>query len=160
MQFAAAAVSAYGSIYSARAQQSMYNAQAAQEKIAGRSRAIGYKQQAADALANMNQTLAAVVARAAVGGDPTSGSPLAVQKYALREGVTEYHTAKDNAVLAVENANYQANLYRQAGRTAMVSGYINAAGSLAMGAAQQNQVGWPKWTSSQQVAPAMGGTIE
>ncbi len=151
MQFAAAAVAAAGAIYSARQQQNMYNAQAAQQKVAGRSQAIAYKQQAADALANLNETLSAITARAAVGGDPSSGSPLSLQKYALREGASEYHTAKDNAVLAVENANFQANIYRQAGKTAMVSGYISAGADVFGGVAKQNEVGWPEWSKSQQI---------
>jgi len=160
MQFAAAAVMAVGSIAAGRAQKAAYNAQAAQAKIRGKMQAIKYKQQAADTMARLNQTLASTVARAAVGQDPTSGSALSLQNYALREGASEIGTSKDNAILSVENANYQADIYRRAGNAAMTSAYINAAGSLAGGVAKQNQVGWPSLSmgpSSGQFAGAPAG---
>ena len=111
-------------------------------------------------MARLNQTLASTVARAAVGQDPTSGSALSLQNYALREGASEIGTSKDNAILSVENANYQADIYRRAGNAAMTSAYINAAGSLAGGVAKQNQVGWPSLSmgpSSGQFAGAPAG---
>jgi hypothetical protein len=72
------AVSAFGAISSARAQQKQYNAQAAQAKIQGRTQAIQYKQQGADVLRNINETLAMTTARAGQFGDPTLGSALSI----------------------------------------------------------------------------------
>ena len=60
--------SAIGTISAGKAQQQAYNSQAAQAVIKGRSQAIAYKQQGADVLRNLNQNLAAIVARAAAGG--------------------------------------------------------------------------------------------
>lgn len=148
MQLASAAFSAVGSIVQARQQKAMYDAQAAQARIAGRMKATEYKMQAAAALQNLNETLAATVARGAVGQDPLSGSAMSLQNYAFREGISETAQAKDNAVMAVENANYQASIYRQAGKNAMTVGYINAAGAMAGGYAKQNEVGFPDWASS------------
>ena len=148
MQLAAAAVSAVGAMYAAKQQKAMYDAQAAQQKIQGRIKATEYKQQAAAALQNLNENLSTTIARGALGMDPLSGSALAMQKYAMREGISETAQAKDNAILAVENANYQANIYRQAGQMTMTAGLINATGTLAGGYAKQSEVGFPKWASA------------
>jgi hypothetical protein len=50
-------VSAAGQISAGRTQQRMYNAQAEQARIQGRSQAIAYKQQGAAVLRNLNETL-------------------------------------------------------------------------------------------------------
>ena len=70
-----AGVSALGQISAGAAQKRQYQMQAEQAELRGRSEAIAYKQQGADALRNLNETLAAIISRSAAGGvDPTSGS--------------------------------------------------------------------------------------
>ena len=70
--------------------------------LKGRSEAIAYKQQGADALRNLNETLAAIIARAGFGEvDPASGSAATMQMFALSEGSMEAAIAQDNAVLAL-----------------------------------------------------------
>jgi hypothetical protein len=87
----------------------MYNAQAEQAKIQGRSQAISYKQQGAMVLRNLNETLASTIALAGAGNvDPTSGSARVMQEFARAEAFAEYGTALDNAVLAKEGAAAQA----------------------------------------------------
>lgn len=134
MQMALAAVSAAGSISAGRTQQRMYNAQAEQAKIQGRSQAIAYKQQGAAVLRNLNETLASTIALAGAGNiDPTSGSARVMQDFARAEAFAEYGTALDNAVLAREGAATQAQIFRAAGRAAFTTGVINAAGTLGEG---------------------------
>lgn len=130
----AAAVSAAGSISAGITQQRMYNAQAEQAKIQGRSQAISYKQQGAMVLRNLNETLASTIALAGAGNvDPTSGSARIMQEFAQAEAFAEYGTALDNAVLAKEGAAAQAQIYRMGGRAAFQQGVINAAGTLGQG---------------------------
>jgi hypothetical protein len=137
MQIALAAFSAIGTMAAAKQQQAMYNEQAAQAKIQGRTQAIQYKQQGADVLRNMNETLAMTTARAGQFGDPTLGSALALQKFALSEGYGEYGTSIDNSELALAGAAAQASIYRQAGRTARMTGYVQAAGTMGEGINRQ-----------------------
>ena len=128
------AVSAAGQISAGRTQQRMYNAQAEQAKIQGRSQAIAYKQQGAMVLRNLNETLASTIAMAGAGSvDPTSGSARVMQDFARAEAYAEYGTALDNAVLAKEGAAAQAQVYRMAGRAAFQTGIINATGALGQG---------------------------
>lgn len=136
------AISAAGQIYSGMAQKASYDSQAAQAKVQGRSNAIAYRQQGADVLRNLNQTLAAGVAAAGAGGiDPTSGSARVIQNFARAEAYGEYGTALDNATLAREGAKTQAQIYRQAGKAAMIGGMFNAVGTIAGGMYQQQQLG-------------------
>lgn len=128
------AVSAAGQISAGRTQQRMYNAQAEQAKIQGRSQAIAYKQQGAMVLRNLNETLASTIAMAGAGNvDPTSGSARVLQDFARAEAYAEYGTSLDNAVLAKEGAAAQAQIFRMAGRAAFQTGIINATGALGQG---------------------------
>ena len=138
MQMALGAVSAIGQMRAARSQQQMYNAQAEQAKIQGRSKAIAYKQQGAMVLRNLNETLASTIALAGAGNiDPTSGSARVMQDFARAEAYAEYGTALDNAVLAKEGAAAQAQVFRMAGRAAYQTGVINAVGALGQGIQRQ-----------------------
>jgi len=128
------AISAAGSISAGRTQQLAYNAQAEQARIQGRSQAIAYKQQGANVLRNLNETLASTIAMAGAGNvDPTSGSARIMQDFARAEAYAEYGTALDNAVLAREGAAAQAQVYRMAGRAAFQTGVVNAIGALGQG---------------------------
>ena len=132
------AVSAAGQISAGRTQQRMYNAQAEQAKIQGRSQAIAYKQQGAMVLRNLNETLASTIAMAGAGAiDPTSGSARVMQDFARAEAYAEYGTALDNAVLAKEGAAAQAQVFRMAGRAAYQTSVINAVGALGQGIQRQ-----------------------
>jgi hypothetical protein len=114
-----------------RAQAASYEQQAQQAELKGRSEAIAYKQQGSEALQRLNETLAAIVARAGAGGvDPTSGSAQTVAMYAMSQGATEAAMAQDNQALALGEATQQAGIYRSAGRTAQLSANVSAAASL------------------------------
>lgn len=114
-----------------RAQAASYEQQAQLAELKGRSEVIAYKQQGADALQRLNETLAAIVARAGAGGvDPTSGSAQTVAMYAMSQGATEAAIAEDNQALALGEATQQAGIYRSAGRTAQLSANVSAAASL------------------------------
>ena len=138
------AVSAVGQLSAGAAQQEQYNAQAAQAKLKGRSEAIAYKQQGADVLKKLNENMASIVAGAAAGGVvANTGSAAGLQRYSMKEGVREFNIAKDNAVLAEGMASHQADIYRRAGRTAMLSGIVGAVGAIGTGYYQQRTLGMP-----------------
>lgn len=129
---AAMGTSVAGTVGSARAakqagaaQQQQYNAQAAQTQMQGRSQAIAYRQQGADVLRSLNETLAATIAIAGAGNiDPTSGSARVLQEYARAEAASEFGTAQENAILATAGATAQAGIYRQAGSSAYSAGIM------------------------------------
>ena len=127
--FAMSAISALQQVKAGQQQQAMYNQQAAQAAIQGRTQAINYKQQAADVLRRMNETLATTVARAGQFGDAIGGSALALQKFAESEGSREFGTSIDNSQLALAGAATQASIYQQSGSIARTTGNINAIGS-------------------------------
>ncbi len=118
-------------LYAGKKQQKMYNKQAAEAQIRGRSEAIAYKQKGANALSMLNETLAAITARAGAGGvDPTSGSAATLQSYAMGEGVREFNIAADNSILALGQASAQAGIYRSSGKLARLNSYVTAIGQI------------------------------
>ena len=140
-QLGLAGVSALGQISAGAAQKRQYQMQAEQAELRGRSEAIAYKQQGADALRNLNETLAAVISRSAAGGvDPTSGSAATMQMFALSEGAREKQIAQDNAIMALGQASTQAAIYQSAGSTAQLSSYVSAAGTLGQGGYRYGQL--------------------
>jgi len=140
-QLFSAGVSALGQISAGAAQKRQYQMQAEQAELRGRSEAIAYKQQGADALRNLNETLAAIISRSAAGGvDPTSGSAATMQMFAVSEGAREKQIAQDNAIMALGQASTQAGIYQSAGRAAQLSSYVSAAGTLGQGAYRYGQL--------------------
>ena len=134
-------ISAVGTLAAGAAQKRQYDQQAAQADLRGRSEALAYKQQGVAALRNLNETLAAIVSRSASGGvDPTSGSALTLQRFALAEGAREKSISQDNQALALGQASMQAGIYRSAGRTAQLNSYVSAAGTIGSGAYRYGQV--------------------
>lgn len=131
---ATTAISAMSQAKAGRQQQAMYDAQAADALMKGRSEAIAYKQQGADVLRNLNENLAAIIARSSAGGVlPTSGSAATTALFGMAEGAREYHQAQDNAVMAEGQAASQAHQYRMAGRAAKETGQVNALSTVAQG---------------------------
>ena len=140
-QLALAGVSAAGTVMSGMAQQQQYKMQAEQAELRGRSEAIAYKQKGADALRNLNETLAAIISRSASGGvDPTSGSAATLQQYAMGEGIREFNIAADNASMALGQASAQAGIYKSAGQSAMLSSLVSAGGAVGQGAYRYGQL--------------------
>jgi len=114
-----------------RAQQASYEQQAEQAELRGRSEAIAYKQKGSEALKRLNETLAAIVARAGAGGvDPTSGSAATIQQFSMGEGIEEFNIAADNAAIALGEGYTQGGIYRSAGATAQKTADLAAMGSL------------------------------
>lgn len=130
----ATAISASQQAESGMQQKRLYDAQAADALMKGRSEAIAYKQQGADVLRNLNENLAAIIARSSAGGVlPTSGSAATTALFGMAEGAREYHQAQDNAVTAEGQAASQAHQYQMAGLAAKETGQINALGTIAQG---------------------------
>jgi hypothetical protein len=123
------------------AQQASYERQAEQAELRGRSEAIAYKQKGSEALKRLNETLAAIVARAGAGGvDPTSGSAVTVQQFAMGEGIEEFNIAADNAALALGEGYTQGGIYRSAGSTAKKTADVAALGSVGEAAYMAGQL--------------------
>ena len=140
-QLALTAVQVGATLAAGAAQKRQYAEQARQARIRGRSEAIAYKQRGADALRNLNETLAAIISRGAAGGiDPTSGSAATLQRFAMGEGVREFNVAADNAIMALGQASTQAGIYKQAGQAAQLSSFVGAAGTLGQGAYRYGQL--------------------
>ncbi len=124
-----------------RAQQASYEQQAAQAELRGRSEAIAYKQKGSEALKRLNETLAAIVARAGAGGvDPTSGSAVTVQQFAMGEGIDEFNIAADNAAMALSEGYTQGGIYRSAGATAQKTADVAAMGGVGEAAVMYGQL--------------------
>jgi len=132
---------AYSQIQEGKAEDRMYDAKASDEIMKGRSEAIGYKQQGADVLRNLNENFAAIIARASAGGvDATSGSAATTALFGQAEAAGEYFTAADNAILAENQATIQADQYTMAGDEAKRSARVGALTTLASGAFQYGQL--------------------
>jgi hypothetical protein len=134
MLLASTAMSAIGQIQAGKAQKQMYDAQAADAKMKGRSQAIAYKQQGADVLRNLNENLAAIIARSSAGNvDAASGSAAVTQLFGMSEAAREKHIAADNAIMAEGYGEMQAHQYQMAGRAAQKTAMFNAMGTIAQG---------------------------
>lgn len=135
---AAAAASGYAGIQAAKAKKNMYDAEARMVEKQATIKANNSKQQAINVLKNMNAVMASNIARGGSGNmDPfSSGDSVDIVNTAsLRDGVTDFTIARDNATMALKMGKYQADNYRYAGKAAVASAktmaVINVASSVA-----------------------------
>jgi hypothetical protein len=129
-------VGAIGDIEAGQAQKRQYNLQAQQSTIEGQRKAIQYEQRSNDVLRRRLQANAALAARAYAGGvDPFSGSPDIVRAANDTVAGREYARLLEDADAAIRGGSFQAELYREAGRTAERTAYFRAASKLGSAAA-------------------------
>jgi hypothetical protein len=140
MFLASTAISAMGRMQSGQREAELYDAKTADAITKGRMEAIAYKQQGADVLANMNETLAAIITRAAMGGDATSGSAAVMQTYTTAEGSREFAQSADNATGALGQAYSQAEQYQMAGSAAKSAAAWDAIGIVSSGLFRYGQL--------------------
>lgn len=141
MQLATGIMSAAGRLSAGSAEQRQYEGKAKEAELRGRMEALAYKQKGVDALRNLNETLAAITARAAAGGvDATSGSARTIAEYAQGEGIREANIAADNAAMAIGQASAQAYNYREAGYAAKQTATTQAIGTLFTSAYRYGQL--------------------
>ncbi len=134
-------LSAMGQISAGRAERERYQKEADLADLRGRTEALAYKDKGNEILFNLNNTLAAIIARSAAGGvDPTSGSAAVVAAASTADGITEANIAADNAILAIEQASEQADIYRKAGDTAYKTSLIKAVGTIGQSAYRYGQL--------------------
>ena len=134
-------LSAMGQISAGRAERERYQKEADLADLRGRTEALAYKDKGNEILSNLNNTLAAIIARSAAGGvDPTSGSAAVVAAASTADGITEANIAADNAILAIEQASEQADIYRKAGDTAYKTSLIQAVGTIGQSAYRYGQL--------------------
>lgn len=126
---AAAAGSAYMGIQGAKAQKKMYDAQAKQVELQATQKANNSKQQAVNVLKKLNSVMATNVAKGGAGNlDPYSSgdSTDIINTASLRDGVTDFTIARDNATMALKMGKYQADNYRFAGKVAVQQAKMSA----------------------------------
>jgi hypothetical protein len=129
-------VSAIGDIQAGQAQKRQYNLQAQQSTLEGQRKAIQYEQRSNDVLRRRLQANAALAARAYAGGiDPFSGSPDVVRAANETAAGKEFSRLLEDADAAMRSGAFQAELYREAGRTAERTSYFRAATRLGSAAA-------------------------
>jgi hypothetical protein len=141
---AAAVIGAYGQYQAGRTQDKLYQAQAQQVEIQGRTEAIRARQEGLKTLTSIQRTISTINARGAAGSiDPMSGSAGSLQTYALREGYTEFDISQENAKLASASAGFQANIYRASGAAAKQAGLYQAIGTVGGAGLSYSMAGGP-----------------
>lgn len=150
LALAAAVVGAIGSLKQGSAQKAMYDAQAAQTMVQARSNviksraeALKYKQEGVRTLDKIRKTIATVGTRGAAGSiDPFSGSTGNLQVNIFDQGFRDFSINKDNTDIARANmtiiqksAEYQAGIYRAAGKQAKQNAMFEAVTQVAMAGA-------------------------
>jgi hypothetical protein len=125
------AFSAVSQIQAGQEQRRQYELQAQQTQVESQRRAIQYGQKSNDVLRRRIQANAAIAARAYAGGvDPFSGSPDIVRAANDTAAGREYASLLQDADAALRGGALQAELYKQAGRTAERTAMFQAATKL------------------------------
>jgi hypothetical protein len=132
---AQSAISAVGQYKAGKAAEANYKSQANMAEFQGRSQAIAYKQKGVEALDGLVRSNASINAAAGAGLVQVNltGSAATIKTANQRFGVSNFNTAKRNAVMATEMAGMQANIYRAAGKSAAQAGLYSAIGTLGKG---------------------------
>lgn len=144
LAIAAAIIGAVGQYQAGKSQEKIYQAQAQQEEIKGRTEAIRSRAEGVKTLDAIRRTMSTINARGAAGAiDPMSGSAGSLQTYALREGYTEFDISQENAKLAAASAGFQANIYRASGAAARQAGMYQAIGTIGQAGMSYGQTGGP-----------------
>ena len=131
-----AVAGAYGEIEAGKAQKYQYGLQAQQTEVESQRKAIQYGQRSNDVLRRRLEANAAIAARAYAGGvDPFSGSPDIVRAANDTASGREYARLLEDADAALRGGMLQAELYREAGSTALRTSYFRAAAKLGSAAA-------------------------
>lgn len=140
---AMSAVSAVGQIKAGNAANAQYKGMANVAEFQGRNDAIRYKQQGVKSLDGLVRSNAAVNAAAGAGlvRVDLTGSAGRVQQANMRTGMSEFNLARNNAIMATELGNFQAQLYRAAGRSAKQAGIYSAIGTVGKGFMAFGQMG-------------------
>lgn len=143
---AAAAASGYAGIQAAKAKKNMYDAEARMVEKQATIKANNSKQQAINVLRNMNAVMASNIAKGGAGNmDPfSSGDSVDIVNTAsLRDGVTDFTIARDNATMALKMGKYQADNYRYAGKAAVANAKTMAVINVASSVATAGMIGGP-----------------
>ena len=128
---ASAVIGAIGEMEAGAAQQRQYNLQAQQTEVESQRKAIQYQQRSNDVLRRRLQANAAIAARAYAGGiDPFSGSPDIIRAANDTASGREYARLLEDADAALRGGMFQAELYREAGETAMRTATFRAGAKL------------------------------
>ena len=128
---ASAVMGAIGDVQAGKAEQRKYNLQAKQTEVESQRKAIQYQQRSNDVLRRRLEANASIAAFAYAGGvDPFSGSPSIVMAANDTKAGREYARLLEDADAALRGGMFQAELYREAGETAMRTATFRAGAKL------------------------------
>ena len=136
-------VKGIGQINEGKAKRNLYYAKAEEAKIQGRREAVEYKEQGVEVLRERNRLMASAMAKGGAGGYnfAEAGSPVDVIQKGIRyDSTKDFTVARDNATIALQMANYQAENYRRAGKAAERAGKVAALGSVFEGVVSAGSV--------------------
>ena len=137
---AGTAVQAYGYIYQGHAMKAYYDAQAMTKEFEGKVEATKAKEKGNASLANLNATIATAIARAGSGGAGFEGYLTTLTTAMRRAGGEELKLTQLNEKFIKGMTVFEASQFRQAGKVAKKTGYLNAFATMAMqGANMKNQ---------------------
>jgi len=135
-------VSAFSAFSGGQATGNYYDAQGQMAQLQGRQQALAYRQQGVEALDRQIKLEAQINARGFAGGlDPFSGSTDKIAENNLASAVDEFDMSRQNAIIAEGMGGFQADIYKQAGRSARRKGMFDALGTLAGGAFKLGSIG-------------------
>lgn len=136
------ATSAYSQYQAGIAKQQEYDRKAQLEELRGRNDALAHREQGIKIMDNTLAQMAYSNAYAAAGGtDPYSGSKLGASQIIQQKGIREFEITQYNKDITIGMANYQASIYRFAGKQAKRQGTMNAMMTVVQGAYMYNQMG-------------------
>lgn len=122
------AASAFGSIMGGQQQNAVYQAQARQSELAAKQEELKGREQADKIRRSLQATLASQnAAFAARGISLTSGTPVKLANVSSTEAAQDIENAQFGASMAAAAERGQAGVYRMSGKSAITSGYANAA---------------------------------
>ena len=139
---AIAAVGGMADMKAAKAQAGGLQAQATLTRMQGRQEALKYKKQGLSVLDNILATSAAINARAGAGNiDSSSGSAMALKKYAQAKGADEYYMSREGQIITMRQAELQAIEYGKQAKAVMKVARLKAITNIAMAGYQGSLLG-------------------
>lgn len=115
-----------------------------QVEIEGRKDRLEYKRQGVEQLKEMNKIMSANIANAFAGNlNPYSSgeTPDLIQSYSLRAGLNDWSISRDNASIAMKQAQYQADQYRRSAKQTRKFGTIGLIANVAMAGYNYSTIG-------------------
>jgi len=145
----ASGLQAVSSIQQGKFQAANLKLQGKQAVLKGRKNALGYSQQAIDALDAQNRMASRITAYGFANGvDAFTGSSMTVDRYNAFKAGKEYNLGLENADMAIAGGLAQSQALNSAAKHTMKMAYLNAAASVAQGVYMYGALSTPTGTGS------------